>query len=60
MKLTDWEMNILNAEGVEHIGIEDVIVYDGEYATEVMFPKPVIMKNGDLWVVTATFNLNDD
>ena len=60
MKLSDWEMNILNEDGVEHIGLEDVIVYDGEFVTEIFFPKPIVSKSGDLWVVTATFDLTED
>lgn len=57
MKLTDWTMDILGEDGVERIGFEDVLVYEDDETAEVMLPRPVVAKRGDLWVVTATFDL---
>lgn len=67
MKIVNWVMHILNGEGVEKIEMKDCkveIVHDGGIddwqVTKITPPHPVPMKNGDVWEITTTFDLNDD
>ena len=62
MKIVDWVMHVLNSEGVEKIEMKECkveITHDG-MVTKITPPHPVLIKNGDVWEITTTINLNDD
>lgn len=60
MRLTDWNLHTLTEDGVDALYLDECHVESSEGLLVVRFPRPVMVRNGDIVQIHATIELDDE